>query len=71
MLADNLKGTTVLINSLRLYERILKGLHDPDAEVREYAIGCLSYLVANMRQRQLVLPDPVAGMLQHLPEGDR
>ena len=61
----------MLINSLRLYERILKGLHDPDPDVREHAIGCLSFLVANMRQRQLILPPPVKGMLDNLPEGEQ
>lgn len=60
----------MLITSLRFYERILLGLHDPDREVQAAASGCLSYLVVHLKQRQLVLPDPVAAMLAKLPEGE-
>ena len=61
----------MLINSLRFYERILLGLRDPDPEVREYAIGCLSFLVPNLKQAQLILPPAVVGMLESLPAGER
>lgn len=60
----------MLINSLRLYERILKGLRSPDEQVREQAIGCLSYLVVHLKKEQIVLPDEVAAMADNLPPGD-
>lgn len=60
----------MLVNSLRLYERILKGLRSPDEQVREHAIGCLSYLVVHLKKEQIVLPDEVASMAGNLPPGD-
>lgn len=58
----------MLINSIRLYERILQGLASEDPEVVGYAEGCLSFLVLHLRQRQLVLPPRVAAMLERLPQ---
>lgn len=60
----------MLINSLRLYERIQKGLRDVDPEVREHAISCLSYLVVHLKSEQLVLPNEVADLANRLPAGD-
>lgn len=60
----------MLISTLRFYERILLGLHAPDEETQGFALGCMSYLILHFRERQLVLPSRVAGMLAHLPEGD-
>lgn len=59
----------MLINTLRLYERILLGLIDPDEDVRECAQGCLSYLVHHLKMQQIILPPPVEAMLHHLPTG--
>lgn len=59
----------MLINTLRLYERVLLGLDDPDEEVQGCAEGCLSYLITHLKMRQAVLPPPVVAMLQRLPEG--
>lgn len=60
----------MLITTLRFYERILLGLCDPDEMVREYADGCLSYLVCFLRMPQIILPPHVVQMLDHLPEVD-
>lgn len=60
----------MLITTLRLYERILKGLRHPEEQVREHAIGCLSYLVVHLKKEQVVLPDEVEHMATQLPEGD-
>lgn len=60
----------MLINTLRFYERILLGLYAPDEEVREHALGCLSYLIVHLKQRQLSLPPAVVTMLEKLPEGE-
>lgn len=61
----------MLINSQRFYERIQLGLHHEDEEVRGCAEGCMSFLVTQLKQRQIVLPPGVEAMLARLPEGER
>lgn len=58
----------MLITTAQFYARIIAGLHSHDAEVREYANGCMSYLVCFLRLRELALPPHVQAMLKHLPE---
>lgn len=59
----------MLITTLRFYERILLGLYDPDDEIKEVALSCLSYLVFNMKQITLDLPPPMAKLCRLLPAG--
>ena len=58
----------MLISTLRFYERILLGLDSPDPDVKDYAIGCMSYLTCFLRLKHITLPEHVVAMLSHLPE---
>lgn len=58
----------MLITSQRFYERIQLGLRHPDEQVRNNAESCMSYLTYRLREPQLVLPEQVVALLEHLPE---
>lgn len=57
----------MLINSLRLYERILQGFDAADQDVRDAADTCLSFLIPRLRSPQIVLPPEVEERLNKLP----
>lgn len=57
----------MLINTVRLYERIQLGLRDPDPDVRACAESCLSYLVIHLKAEQIVMPDHMVTRLDRLP----
>lgn len=58
----------MLIQSTRLYERILLGLESEDTTTRNAAESCLSYFVLHMRNRLVVLPPELVEKLDLLPE---
>lgn len=58
----------MIITTRRFYERIQLGLQQDDEQVREMAIGCMSFLAHKLKAQQIVLPDEVVAMLDLLPE---
>ena len=57
----------MLVNTLRLYERILLGFESDDEDVQVAALSLLSFLVIHLKLRQIVLPQELVPMLERLP----
>jgi hypothetical protein len=58
----------MLISTVRLYERCLRGFESDDEEVQSAAQSCLSYLVIHLRLGEIVLPPELVPLLRKLPE---
>lgn len=57
----------MLVNTLRLYERILLGFDSDEEQVQAAATTMLSFLVIHLKLKHIVLPPELLPVMEYLP----